>query len=65
MPLSVEEREQVIREAVEILRDRRSAKLVTILEERLARGDYPDPDEASLDAVTAAIVRAVSEQLDG
>jgi hypothetical protein len=63
-PLGSEQREQIIREAVEILRDRKAPKLLAILEQRLDHGDYPDPEEASLDAITAAIVRAVREQLD-
>lgn len=64
MPLSPAQREQVIREAVAILKDRRAPKLQAILDKRLADGDYPDPEEADLDAITASIVRAVREQLE-
>ncbi|PIE17987.1 MAG: hypothetical protein CSA65_06785 [Proteobacteria bacterium] len=62
--LSDAQREQVIREAVAILKDRRAPKLLAILEKRLADGDYSAPEEASLDAITVSIVRAVQEQLE-
>jgi hypothetical protein len=65
VPLTRDQRERVIEKAVDILRHRRRDRLLAILEERLARGDYPadQEEERDLDRIAWAIARAVDEQL--
>lgn len=63
MPLSAAHREYVIATAVDLLRHRQRERVIAILAERLAHGDYPDPVEADLDRIALAIARAVDEQL--
>ncbi len=65
VPLTRDQRERVIQKAVDLLRHRRRDRLLAILEERIARGDYPpdQEEERDLDRVARAIARAVDEQL--
>jgi hypothetical protein len=63
VPLGDDEREQVIRTALDVLRHRRRGRLLEILRERLDRGDYPDDHEASLDEIAHALARAVDGKL--
>ena len=65
MGLTREQRERVIEKAVDLLRHRRRDRLLAILEERIARGDYPEgqEEERDLDRIARAIARAVDEQL--
>jgi len=63
MPLTPQEREQVLTTALELLRHRRRDRLLQILADRLAAGDYPDERERDLDEIAHALARAVDEQL--
>ena len=63
MPLTAPQREHVISTALEILRHPHRERLLGILEDRLAHGDYPDADEQSLDEIAYAVARAVGDEL--
>ena len=63
MPLTLQEREQVLSTALELLRHKRRDRLLQILADRLAAGDYPDDRERDLDEIAYALARAVDEQL--
>jgi len=65
MSLSPDEREHVIRIAVDVLRHKKRERLLEILRDRLEREDYPDTREQSLDEIAYALARAVDERLDG
>ena len=63
MPLSDDEREYVIATAVEILRHHKRDRLLEILADRLAAGDYPDDDERDLDHIAHTIASTIHAQL--
>ena len=63
MPLTPQEREQVLATALELLRHKQRDRLLQILADRLAAGDYPDDRERDLDEIACALARAVDEQL--
>jgi hypothetical protein len=63
MPLGPEEREYVLRAAVDILRHSKREKLLAILGNRLEAGDYPEQRERELDEVVLAIASAINEKL--
>ena len=63
MPLTLQEREQVLSTALELLRHKRRDRVLQILADRLAAGDYPDDQERDLDEIAYALARAVDEHL--
>ncbi len=65
MALSSSDREYVINQAVDLLRHKKRSKLLQILSERLAQGDYPDGKEQDLDEIVRALCAAIGERLDG
>jgi len=62
MPLDAEDREYVISTALDLLRHRKRRRLVQLLGERLARGDYTDPREQDLDRIAHALAEAVDRE---
>ena len=65
VPLSDADRATVIDTAADLIRSHEYRRLLAILQERVERGDYPDPHERELDRVACAIARAIDEQRDG
>lgn len=63
--LSREQRQYVIAAAVDLLRHRNRERVLRILEERLAQGDYPEgqEEEQDLDRIALAIARTIDEKL--
>ncbi|MBW2524401.1 MAG: hypothetical protein JRI23_09510 [Deltaproteobacteria bacterium] len=64
MALSAEEREYIVRTAVDLLRHRSPERVLTILADRLAQDDYDSPAERELDEVALAIARAIHRELE-
>lgn len=65
MPLAPADRAYVLRTAADMLVHRDRERLLAILAERIAAGDYPDEHERDLDRIAHALARAVAEQLGG
>ena len=63
MPLSSADREHVVETVLDLLRHRDRKRLLKILEQRLADGDYPDAGEQELDRIACALARAIDAQL--
>lgn len=64
--LSKEQRQYVIATAVDLLRHRSRKRVLQVLEQRLAEGDYPEAEneEQDLDRIALAIARTIDEKLD-
>jgi hypothetical protein len=63
--LSNDQRRYVIESAVDLLRHHRRGRVLEILEQRIAREDYPQglEEERDLDRIALAIARAVEREL--
>ena len=65
MALTDQQRECVIRSAVQILKHRKRDRLLEILAQRLANDDYEDEAERELDRIAHALACAVKDELAG
>jgi hypothetical protein len=63
MPLSPDDREHILRTAVEILRHPKREKLLRIVADRIESDDYSDEHERELDRVIFALSRTIDEEL--
>jgi len=64
MALDPADREYVVSSVVDVLRHRRRDRLLRILKDRLARGDYDSEKERDLDRIVLSLAQAVDEQLE-
>lgn len=63
MPLRPDDREHILRTAVEILRHPKRERLLRIVADRIENDDYLDEHERELDRVIFALSRTIDEEL--
>ena len=63
MSLSPDDRTYVVETAVDLLRRKERHRLLAILEERIARGEYDDEHDRDLDEVAWSLARAIDDEL--
>lgn len=64
MPLRPDDREHILRTAVEILRHPKRERLLRIVADRIENDDYSDEHERELDRVIFALSRTIDEELN-
>lgn len=63
MALSPKDRAYVVEAAVDLLRHKQRDRLLVILEERIASGEYESEHERDLDEIAHSVARAIDDEL--